>query len=68
MKHEGNLPSNWEQHFVDEIEPGSTYNFTERFRKSAKAINSREAQKKIGRLLHDVKPDLAHKSVKHVTE
>jgi len=60
MKHEGNLPSDWEQHFVDEIELGATYNFTERLRKSAKAIYSWEAQKKIGRLLHDVKPDLAH--------
>ena len=60
MKHEKNLPSDWEQYFVDEIELGSSYNFPERLTKSVKAIYSWEAQKKIGRLLRDVKPNLAH--------
>jgi len=60
MKHGANLSSDWEQYFVDEIEFGPSYNFTERLRKSVKAMYSWEAQKKIGRLLHDVKPDLAH--------
>ncbi len=46
MKHERNLPSDWEQYFVDEIEFGSNYNFIERLRKSVKAMYSREAQKK----------------------
>ncbi len=60
MKHEENLPSDWEEYFVDEIELGQIYNFSERFSKPVKAIYSWEAQKKIGRLIHAVKPDLAH--------
>jgi len=60
MKHDKNLPSEWEQYFVDEIELGSNYNFIERLSKSLKAIYSWEAQKKIDHLLHAVRPDLAH--------
>lgn len=60
MKHDKNLSSEWEDHFVDEIELGSDYGFGERLAKSFKAIYSKEAQKKIARILADVKPDIAH--------
>ena len=60
MKHDKNVASDWEKYFVDEIELGSNDNFPARLRKSAKAIYSREAQKKIGRLVSELKPDLAH--------
>ena len=60
MLHDKNLASDWQSHFVDEIELGSDYGFFERLGKSIKAIYSKEAQKKIGRLLQQVKPDLAH--------
>ncbi len=60
MKHDKNVASDWEKYFVDEIELGSDDHFVERLGKSFKAIYSREAQKKISRLLSEVKPDVAH--------
>ena len=60
MKHEKNIASNWEKFFTDEIELGSNDNVAAKFTKSVKAIYSREAQKKLGRLLQETKPDLAH--------
>jgi glycosyltransferase involved in cell wall biosynthesis len=60
MKHERNLPSEWEDYFVEEIELGEDYGFAEKLSKSFKAIYSREAQKKLLRLIQTVQPDLAH--------
>jgi len=60
MKHDKNEPSEWEEYFVDEIELGSSYGFGERLGKSFRAIYSREAQARIGRLLLTTKPDIAH--------
>lgn len=60
MKHEKNVASEWEEYFVDEIELGSNDSAAAKIVKSFKAIYSWEAQKKIGRLLHEAKPDLAH--------
>jgi glycosyltransferase involved in cell wall biosynthesis len=60
MQHESNSPSDWDEYFVEEIELGADDSFASRLRKSVKAIYSREAQKKIDRLLLEQKPDLAH--------
>lgn len=60
MKHEKNQHSDWSDYFVEEIELDSHYGIFERARKSAKAIYSREAQKKIDRLVEIAKPDIAH--------
>ncbi len=60
MNHDKNLASDWREYFVDEIELGSNDSVAGRLRNSVKAIYSREAQKKVGRLLHKLNPDLAH--------
>jgi glycosyltransferase involved in cell wall biosynthesis len=60
MKHDSNQASDWEDYFVDEIELGSEYGSANRFKKSLRAIYSREAQDKIGRLIKTVRPDVAH--------
>lgn len=60
MQHEKNIASDWAKYFVDEIELGSNDNLAAKLRKSIKAIYSREAQKNIGCLLQQVKPDVAH--------
>jgi len=60
MQHDKNRATEWQEYFVDEIELGSNYSFSERLGKSLKAIYSKEAQKKVGRLLEAVQPDLAH--------
>jgi glycosyltransferase involved in cell wall biosynthesis len=60
MQHEKNLPSEWQDRFVDEIKLGKTYGFAERLAKSARAMYSREAQRKIGDLVRDIGPDVAH--------
>lgn len=60
MKHEKNIASDWEKYFVEEIELGASDSLAGKLKKSAKAIYSWEAQKNLGRLLQEVKPDLAH--------
>jgi glycosyltransferase involved in cell wall biosynthesis len=60
MKHPDNLPSEWEEYFVEEIELGRDYTFAERLVKSFKAVYSVEAQKKIRKLLKEVRPNVAH--------
>lgn len=60
MHHENNLPSQWGDYFVDEIELGSDYGPLERARKSLRAIYSREAQQKIGALVDSTSPTIAH--------
>jgi len=60
MQHPRNRKSAWQEFFVDEIELGQSYGPAEKLTKSIKAIYSREAARKIDRLISEVKPTVAH--------
>ncbi len=60
MQHPRNEPSEWSQHFVDEIEFGGNYSTLAKIGKAAKIIWSFEAQRKLTRLIAEFKPDIAH--------
>ena len=60
MRHPKNLESPHAQHFVDEIEFGHQYGPGARLSMAAKIIYSAEARDKIGALLDEVRPDIAH--------
>jgi len=60
MQHEKNLPSEWDKYFVEEIELGHPYGPFERLHKSLKAIYSHEAKRKIGQVIDQVEPTIAH--------
>jgi glycosyltransferase involved in cell wall biosynthesis len=60
MRHPKNLPSSWEQYFVDEIEFGHDYSVLEKLSMAGKIIYSWEARAKLKRLLERFRPDIAH--------
>jgi glycosyltransferase involved in cell wall biosynthesis len=60
MRHPKNLASQWDEHFVEEIEFGNRYGLIGSLRRIPKVIYSREAQLKLQRLLTTVSPEVAH--------
>jgi glycosyltransferase involved in cell wall biosynthesis len=61
MKHENNRIDEWNDDFVDEIEFGrENEGLLTKVRKSAKAVYSFEARKKVERVIDRVGPDLCH--------
>lgn len=60
MQHSDNLASPWSKYFVDEIEFGEDYSAWEKLLKVPKVIYSLEARRKLGALLDDARPDIAH--------
>ena len=60
MQHPKNLPSEWSEYFVEEIELGNDYPLAAKVGKSLKAIYSFEAQRKLQRLLQRFEPTIAH--------
>lgn len=60
MHHPSNLDSDWSQHFVDEIEVGSSYSVVGTIRRAGRVVWSRQAQQRLGDLLDRVRPDVAH--------
>jgi glycosyltransferase involved in cell wall biosynthesis len=60
MQHPNNLPSEWQDYFVDEIEFSSDYSLLEKASRASKIIYSFEARKKIADLSAKVKPSVAH--------
>lgn len=60
MQHPSNLSSPWSKYFVDEIEFGADYSLWEKLLKVPKVIYSFEARRKLGALLNDARPDIAH--------
>jgi len=60
MQHPQNLPSEWQDYFVDEIEFSSDYSLLEKASRASKIIYSFEARKKIADLSAKVKPSVAH--------
>ena len=57
MTHPSNLASPYSDYFVDEIEFGSNYSLLESIARVPKVIYSREAQKKLNRLIDATEPD-----------
>jgi glycosyltransferase involved in cell wall biosynthesis len=60
MQHPNNLPSDWQQYFVDEIEFSSDYSLLEKATRAGKIIYSLEARQKIADLVAKAQPDIAH--------
>ncbi|MDD1617134.1 MAG: glycosyltransferase family 4 protein [Methylococcaceae bacterium] len=60
MHHPNNLPSEWQDYFVDEIEFSADYSLLEKAARASKIIYSFEARKKIADLSEKVKPSVAH--------
>lgn len=60
MKHEENLASPWQAHFVQEIELARTHSAANRLRLAAKAVYSLEARRRLSGLLTRFRPDVVH--------
>lgn len=60
MQHPLNLPSEWSDNFVTEVEFGADYSFWEKLRRVPKVIYSLEARTAIRRLIDKTKPDICH--------
>ena len=60
MKHPSNLPTPWSRYFVEEIEFGRAYSFTQQLTKMSKVIYSFEARSKLDRLLEETSPTICH--------
>ncbi len=60
MHHPRNLPSPWSRYFVDELEFGQATGLVDKLVKASKVVYSFEAQKKLGLLLAQFRPDVAH--------
>ena len=60
MQHPNNEPTEWAEHFVEEIELGQPYSPFERVRKGLKAAYSFESRRKVEQLIDLVAPDICH--------
>ena len=60
MHHPQNVPSEWAEYFVDELQYGHAYSVTQRLRMAGKVIYSFEARDQLRRLLSKFRPDIAH--------
>lgn len=60
MQHQNNLATPWSVHFAEEIEYGQRYSLWQKLARVPKVIYSLEARRKLGRLVDQVRPDVAH--------
>lgn len=60
MHHPENEPSEWDEHWVDEIELGADYSLPEKIVRSGRVVYSRQAQRRLRALLDASRPDVAH--------
>jgi len=60
MKHAKNESTEWQDHFVNEIEYGADYGWHNKFINALKIIYSWEAKNKLQSLIDTIKPDVAH--------
>lgn len=60
MHHPANEPSPWSRYWVDEIEFGADYSLPQKLVRSARVVYSRQAQERLGQLLDEIRPDVAH--------
>ena len=69
MQHSQNLPSEWSEYFVDEIEFGSNYSLLQSVARVPKVIYSLEAQRKLKALIEKTQPSAAqlHNIYHHIS-
>lgn len=60
MHHPQNLATPWSRYFIDELEFGAQYSFTEKLARLPKTIYSLEARRKLQALLQVARPDVCH--------
>jgi len=60
MKHEKNRISEWNKYFVENVDYNKKHSLNEQIKIFKNTLYSREAEKKILKLLADFKPDVAH--------
>lgn len=60
MRHPKNLETPWSSYFVEELEFGHAYSWTQKLSMAGKAVYSFEAQRKLRLLLDKHHPDIAH--------
>ncbi|MGE0316120.1 MAG: glycosyltransferase family 4 protein [Lautropia sp.] len=60
MRHPSNLPSEWSEFFVDELELNQSNGLLDKLRKASKVVYSFEAQRRLEALLARFGPDIAH--------
>lgn len=60
MKHPLNIPTEWSDFFVNEIQYGHEYSFSQKLLMASKVVYSFEAQQKITKLIEKYKPTVAH--------
>jgi glycosyltransferase involved in cell wall biosynthesis len=60
MHHPLNIPSEWAEYFVDELQYGHAYSLPQKVGMAAKIIYSQEARDKLRKLLSRFRPDVAH--------
>lgn len=60
MQHPHNEPSPWSEHFAEELELGQDYPAGRKLVMAGRVIYSFEARRKLGRLLDQWRPDVAH--------
>src|SRR4029079_8989439 len=60
MRHSRNLPTPWSDYFPDEIEFGESYGLASKLVRAPRVIYSLQARRKLGDLLRQVKPGIAH--------
>lgn len=60
MRHPRNLPSRWDEYFVDEIEFGQQYSLRQKLARVPRVIYSVQARRRLGRLIDAAAPDICH--------
>ena len=60
MRHPKNLPSEWSEYFIDELELGGSYGVLGKLRRVSKVIYSLEARRRIAAIIDRVRPDICH--------
>jgi glycosyltransferase involved in cell wall biosynthesis len=60
MRHSDNISSEWDRHFVDEIEFGKDYSLLQKAINAQKVTFSFESRRRIDGLLDEISPDIAH--------
>jgi glycosyltransferase involved in cell wall biosynthesis len=60
MQHPRNRTTPWSRYFVDEVEFGRRYSALGTLQRATKVVYSEEARRKLGGLLREVTPDVAH--------
>ena len=60
MQHSGNHATPWSKYFIDDLEMHGDYSLTQKLVRLPKVIYSFEARRRLGELLGQARPDIAH--------